>query len=177
MSEVVIKFKRIVESAEVPAYKTDEAACMDLTITSIEYALDDKGKQQLDKVIVKYGFSTEIPPGYKAVIEPRSGFTHKEWFLANSPCQIDSDYRGEWMSKFEAKPVGLSDDMITYLGRTYGDSNDLPLVHFKYPQFPYKVGERVTQFQVEMKIPVRIEVVQEISSTTRGEGGFHSTGK
>src|SRR5687768_10101794 len=97
---VPIKFKRLHEKAVIPQYQSHGAACVDLVATEIEY-IDE------NKVIVKFGFAAEVPEGYKVNIQPRSSFTHKSWFMANTPGCIDSDYRGEWMAKFEAVPVSV----------------------------------------------------------------------
>jgi dUTP pyrophosphatase len=129
---------------------------VDLVATEIEYLEENK-------VIVKYGFSTEIPEGYKVFIMPRSSFTHKGWAMQNSPGVVDSDYRGEWMSKFEAIPVGLINGMNT-IG---------PLI---YEDFPYKKGDRVAQCSIEVNIHMAFKEVQDLSETIRGTGGFGSTG-
>lgn len=104
------------------------------------------------KVKVGLGFKTEIPRGYKGIIVPRSNLTKFHWVLNNSYGVIDSDYRGEWMAIF------------TSLSSIY-DGN-----------FPYNVGDRVAQIYFEEVLPISFEVVPELESSERGEGGFGSTG-
>lgn len=151
---VPIKFKRIHPKAVIPQHMTAGAACVDLVATEIEYVDESK-------VIVKFGFSTEFSDGYKILIMPRSSFTHKGWVLQNSPGVVDSDYRGEWMCKFEAIPDGYSPEIKGLL----------------YPVFPYKVGDRVVQASIEVSIHMKFREVQELIPTERGEGGFGHTGR
>jgi dUTP pyrophosphatase len=157
---VPIKFKRLHEKAVLPKYGTPGAACVDLVATEIRW-IDE------DKVEVRYGFAYEVDPHYKLTVQPRSSFGHKGWFMANSPAQLDSDYRGEAMSKFQAIPVGIRQDPHT--GKVLG---------FLYEDFPFKVGDRVTQCGLEVAIHGNWqETKEELSTTLRGEGGFGSTGK
>jgi len=154
---MTIKFKRLHDDAVLPTKGSMEAACHDLVITQIDHP-DGQGT-----MIVKYGFSTEIEKGYKAVIVPRSSFTLKGWVMQNSPGQIDSDYRGEWMTKFEAIPQSI--------GVTYAVKDPF----HKYSLFPYKIGDRVTQCYIEKVIDVKWEETKELEITERGAGGFGST--
>ena len=105
------------------------------------------------KVKVGLGFKTEIPKGYKGIIVPRSNLTKFHWILNNSYGVIDSDYRGEWMAVFTA----------------------LEFSELIQP-FPYNVGDRVAQIYFEEVLPISFDVVPELESSERGEGGFGSTG-
>lgn len=149
-----IQFKKLHENAVIPLLATANAACVDLVATEIE-------ELSTNVKIVKLGFATAIPEGYKAVIVPRSSFTGYSWVLQNSPAQIDADYRGEWMLKFRAIPLSAT---------TAGG-------YFIYDSFPYKVGERVAQMYLEKIVNYNFEVVEELPTTERAEGGFGSTGK
>ncbi len=153
---VPVKFKKIHPKAVIPEYKSHGAACVDLVITEIDY-IDE------NKVVVKFGFSAEIPDGYKVHIQPRSSFTHRGWIMSNSPGILDSDYRGEWMCKFEAIPIGVQE-------HSGGGS------YLVYEEFTYKVGDRIVQASVEVNIHMRFIETKELSHTIRGEGGFGSTG-
>ena len=102
------------------------------------------------KVVVGLGFKTEIPKGYKAVLVPRSNLTKHHWVMNNSVGIIDSDYRGEWMCIFTA---------------TKEDQD-----------FPYAVGDRVAQFYLDEVYNIAFLEVTALSDTTRGDGGFGSTG-
>ena len=150
-----IKFKRIHSDAVIPKFMTNGAACVDLVATQIM-------RSNKNRVLVKFGFSTEIPEGWKICIAPRSSFTHTGWVLGNSPGQIDSDYRGEWMIKFEAIPIGI---------------NAFAIPSLQYEQFPYSKGDRVAQAWIEPVHHMEFEEVEELSETKRGIGGFGSTNK
>ena len=150
-----IKIKKLHPQVKIPLKATKDAAGADL------YAFDIGLNGNQKHATVYLGFSTEIPKGYKAVIVPRSSFTQKGWVMQNSPAQIDCDYRGAWMLKFEAIPEKWND------------------FHFDmhYPSFPYKVGDRVAQVFFEKVVPYEFEEVTDLVETERGEGGFGSTGK
>jgi dUTP pyrophosphatase len=151
-----IKFRRLNENAVVPVFATKGAACADVVATEIV-------KQDSYNVTVKLGFATEIPEGYKGVVVPRSSFTQKGWVMQNSPAQIDSDYRGEWMLKFQS----LTFDAV---------STRHNLIDLLPEDFPYEVGDRVAQVYFEKVEQAEFVVVDDLESTERGEGGFGSTG-
>lgn len=151
--QMKIKFKKLHPNAVIPKQMTEGAACADVIATEIL-------SEGYGAVTVKLGFSTEIPQGYKAVMSPRSSFTHQGWTLQNSPCQIDSDYRGEWMIKFEGIPTYINDQG-----------------YLKYDSFPYNVGDRVAQMWIEKVIDFEFQEVEVLSKTERGTGGFGSTNK
>lgn len=163
---VNIQIKKLNDKAVIPSKGSKDAACYDLVITEII-------EETPNKVTVKYGIATAIPKGYKCVITPRSSFTHKGWLMANSCGIIDADYRGEWMSKFEAIPTKYveSFEQTSPSGALYYNAG-----YLDNKEFPYQVGDRVTQFSIEKVIPSEISVVDELSDTERGEGGFGSTG-
>lgn len=141
---------QLLPGGKLPTRATDGAAGYDLYIA----------KRILDgpRFTCLLGIQTEIPPGYCAKIYPRSGLAHTGWMLGNSVGIIDSDYRGEWTVKF------------TYTGRTPS-----PGTPHSYPK--YYAGDRVAQFTIEKIQPFTMTVVEELSETARGEGGFGSTGK
>lgn len=100
-------------------------------------------------VTIKTGIATEIPVGYAGFLFPRSSIYKTGLSLANSVGVIDSSYRGEIMCKFRC----LDDNNI------------------------YKVGDRCCQLVI-MPVPDIILCEQsELSDTTRGSGGFGSSGK
>lgn len=90
MSSTQIKFKKLNELAQLPQYKTTEAAGMD--IRSVECVI----LQPMEFKIVKTGLACQIPVGYEVQVRPRSGLACKEGItVINTPGTIDSDYRGE----------------------------------------------------------------------------------
>jgi dUTP pyrophosphatase len=100
--------------------------------------------------LVPTGLQLEIPEGYEVQIRPRSGLALKNQItLLNSPGTIDADYRGE---------VGV---IMMNLGK-----ND----------FVIKRGDRIAQAVVAEVIQAKLEIVEAVSATARGAGGFGSTG-
>lgn len=98
------------------------------------------------------GLSFEIPEGYDLKIYPRSSNTKTESYLPNSIGVLDSGYRGELL--------------VCYKNRDKGDTS-----------IPYEVGDRVAQIQVTPHPIMEFIIVDELSKTERGEGGFGHTGK
>lgn len=101
--------------------------------------------------MVPLGFATEVPAGNVALILPRSGVGVKTGLELNNTCGvIDSDYRGEWKAALRTK-------------------NGMP--------FSWEAGERMLQFLIIPVTSVTLEPVDELSDTSRGAGGFGSSGK
>lgn len=148
-----IKIKLLRENSKLPIKGSKQAACYDVFASEIT--------KEHNLVDIKLGFSTEIPKGYKGIIVPRSNFTQKGWVMENSPAQIDSDYRGEWMIKFEAIPINIDKYQFNWL---------------EYQIFPYEVGDRVAQIFIEKVNDFEFEEVESLENTERGTGGFGSTG-
>ncbi|MBK5927676.1 dUTP diphosphatase [Rhodobaculum claviforme] len=136
----------------LPAYATAGAAGADLRANLAEG--DRAGgllMAPMQRAVVPTGFHLEIPPGYEVQIRPRSGLALRHGLsMPNSPGTIDSDYRG---------PVGV---LLVNLGAA-----------------PYVVrhGERIAQMIVAPVVQPRFEVVSALAPTSRGAGGFGSTGR
>ena len=97
------------------------------------------------------GLALEIPDGYYGAIFARSGLATKEGLRpANCVGICDSDYRGE------------------YIVAVHNDSNEDRIIEPK---------ERIAQLIVMQYPHITFEEVDELSDTSRGEGGFGSTGK
>jgi dUTP pyrophosphatase len=97
------------------------------------------------------GIALEIPDGFVGLVFPRSSIRNTELILSNSVGVIDSGYRGELQATFN-KLNGL--DSIAY-----------------------NVGDRVVQIVIIPHPVVQLKVVDELSNSERGEGGFGSSGK
>lgn len=150
-----LKCKKLHPSAQMPTKATDGAACFDL------YAVcDDNAPPQVvgGSALIKTGIAVEVPEGHVMLIFSRSGqgFKHNVR-LANCVGVIDSDYRGELMTKLVAdRPHGEYHQIGEYVVRT---------------------GDRIAQFMI-LPIPeVSIEEVEELTTSARGEGGFGHTGR
>ena len=131
---------------DLPNYETIASAGMDLRAN----LADSITLQPLERAIVKTGLFIELPIGYEAQVRPRSGLAAKKGItVLNSPGTVDADYRGE---------IGVI------------------LVNLSNEVFVIENGERIAQLIIaKHERAVWIEV-QELSETTRGEGGFGSTG-
>ena len=97
------------------------------------------------------GIAMEIPEGFVGLVFPRSSIRNTELMLSNSVGVIDSGYRGELQATFN-KLNGL--DSISY-----------------------NVGDRVCQIVIVPTPVVQVKIVDELSDSERGEGGFGSSGK
>ena len=101
--------------------------------------------------LVPTGISIALPPGFEGQVRPRSGLALKHGLTClNSPGTIDSDYRGE---------VGVI------------------LVNHGQETVKLLRGDRIAQLVVAEVLQAELVVVEELSSTARGEGGFGHTGK
>jgi dUTP pyrophosphatase len=99
------------------------------------------------------GLALEIPKGFVGLIFPRSSVRKTRLMLSNCVGVIDSGYRGELQATFNK----INNDSVS--------END------------YKVGDRIAQIMIIPHPPIEFDVVDELSDTERGEGGFGSTGK
>ncbi len=105
----------------------------------------------LERAIVPTGLYIELPAGYEAQVRPRSGLAARQGITClNSPGTIDADYRGE----LKVILVNLS--------------NEPQSIH---------PGERIAQIVIQQVERVELIQVNELTETTRGQGGFGHTGK
>jgi dUTP pyrophosphatase len=131
----------------LPAYETEFSAGMDLRANITEPITINS----LQRVMVPTGLFIELPKGYEAQIRPRSGLAWKHGLtVLNSPGTIDADYRGE------IKVV---------------------LVNLSNEPFVINNGERIAQMVVAEHARIEWENSEILEETTRGAGGFGSTGK
>ena len=131
---------------DLPSYETIASAGMDLR-ANLEQSIELK---PLERAIVKTGLFIELPIGFEAQVRPRSGLAAKNGItVLNSPGTIDADYRGE---------IGVI------------------LVNLSADDFIIKNGERIAQLIIAKHERADWISVQELSETSRGEGGFGSTG-
>ena len=131
---------------ELPNYETIASAGMDLRANILEPIT----LKSLERTIVKTGLFIELPIGYEAQVRPRSGLAAKKGVtVLNSPGTIDADYRGE---------IGVI------------------LVNLSNEDFIIENGERIAQLIIAKHERAEWIEVQELSETSRGEGGFGSTG-
>ena len=131
---------------QLPSYETLASAGMDLRANIVEPIV----LKPLERAIVKTGLFIELPVGIEAQVRPRSGLAAKNGVtVLNAPGTIDADYRGE---------VGVI------------------LVNLSNEDFTIQNGERIAQMIIAKHERAEWELVSELSTTLRGEGGFGSTG-
>jgi dUTP pyrophosphatase len=134
-------------SHDLPSYETIASAGMDLR-AHIE---QDIILKPLERSIIPTGLFMALPVGYEAQVRPRSGLAAKYGLtVLNSPGTIDADYRGE---------IGVI------------------LVNLSNVDFTIKNGERVAQMVIAKHERAKWNPVQSLSETSRGAGGFGSTGR
>lgn len=134
----------------LPIYRTDGAAGFDLA--TIEEVVLRPG----DLKIVRTGIRVEVPPGFELQIRSRSGLGTKDGIvIAHGVGTVDSDYRGELL-------------VALYMLHLSSDGVD--------PVVILTPGMFVAQAILAPVTRAQFSVVPELSPTTRGSGGFGSTG-
>lgn len=132
---------------ELPEYKTEDAAGMDLQ-ACLEHPVT---LDPLKRAVIRTGLFIELPRGFEAQIRPRSGLAARQGIsVLNSPGTIDADYRGE----IGVILVNLSDEAVTISD-----------------------GDRIAQMVIAQHERAEWVEVTALSETDRGAGGFGSTGK
>jgi dUTP pyrophosphatase len=134
-------------SHALPSYETIASAGMDLRA----HIVDAIVLKPLERKIIPTGLFMELRVGYEAQVRPRSGLAAKHGVsVLNSPGTIDADYRGE----IGVILVNLSNDIFTINN-----------------------GDRVAQMVIAKHERAEWNEVINLSETSRGEGGFGSTGR
>jgi deoxyuridine 5''-triphosphate nucleotidohydrolase (dut) len=137
---------------KLPSYETEHAAGGDVR-ANFPPEMRDAGVvlEPGARALIPTGFAMEIPPGYEVQVRPRSGLALKHGIsMVNTPGTIDADYRG---------PVGI-----------------LLINHGQEP-FHVTHGERIGQMIVAPVVQGDYTVVESLTDTLRGAGGFGSTGR
>ena len=151
-----VNVKKLDSNAVIPTYAKHGDAGMDLTAISKEY--DEHGN-----VCYGTGLAFEIPNGFVGLLFPRSSNTKKDLILGNSVGVIDSGYRGEVVLKFKLVMNCQKFEKAKQDGSAGFDLD------------AYNIGDRVGQIVI-MPVPqIEFNVVDELSTSDRGMGGFGST--
>jgi len=140
---------KIINKSEhkLPEYETGASAGMDLRANISEAVI----LIPLARAIIKTGLFIELPVGFEAQVRPRSGLAAKHGLtVLNSPGTVDADYRGE---------IGVI------------------LVNLSNTDFKIENGERIAQLVIAKHERATWLEVNQLNETSRGEGGFGSTGK
>ncbi|MAV88356.1 MAG: dUTP diphosphatase [Rhodospirillaceae bacterium] len=148
MEKISVSIKRLknYQGLPLPEIQTNFSAGVDL-LAAVNNTLVIKPSQ---RKIVPTGISIALPEGYEAQVRPRSGLAIKNGIsVLNTPGTIDSDYRGE---------IGVI------------------LINFGNNTFKIERGMRIAQMVVSPVVAIAWNETDELSKTTRGSGGFGSTG-
>jgi dUTP pyrophosphatase len=130
----------------LPAYQTAGAAGMDLCAALGEPLIISPGERRF----VPTGIALALPHGYEGQVRPRSGLALRSGIgIVNSPGTIDEDYRGE---------VGVV------------------LVNLGQEPFTVEPLSRIAQLVICPVSRVEVVLVDALDQTTRGAGGYGSTG-
>ena len=130
---------------QIPTYATPQSAGMDLRANIEEPIV----LNSLERRLIPTGLHIALPEGYEAQVRPRSGLAIKHGITClNTPGTIDADYRGD---------VGVI------------------LINLSSKQFTINPGDRIAQMVINKFEQIEWELVNELSETERGEGGFGST--
>ena len=141
-----ILIKKLFKKVVLPKYETDGSSGMDLAACINETIII----QPNNKAIIPTGISLAIPKGFEIQIRPRSGLAAKNSLtVLNTPGTIDSDFRGE------IKVI---------------------LINFGIMEFKVEDKLRIAQMVLCPVIKAKVEEVDDLNMTARGEGGFGSTG-
>lgn len=129
----------------LPEYATVGAAAVDLRNAGPAITLPSLGRQ-----LIPTGLAIALSVGLEAQIRPRSGLAlHRGISIINTPCTIDSDYRGEIR---------------------------IPLINLDRQAQEVAHGERIAQLLVASVVRIQWAAVDQLPETARGAGGFGSTG-
>ncbi len=142
-----ISIKKLKPNAVLPSFATTHAAGMDIS-ACIDAPVT---LQPHERAVIPAGFAIALPPGYEAQVRGRSGLAAKHGIMpANGVGTIDADYRGE---------VGVI------------------LLNTSNEPFTVEPNMRIAQLVVAKHETVEWKEVEILDETSRGEGGFGSTGK
>ena len=131
---------------ELPKYETPLSAGMDIR-ANIDTEVELK---PMERKLIPTGIFMEIPEGYECQVRPRSGLALKKGItVLNSPGTIDADYRGE---------VGVI------------------LINLSAENVVIEPAERIAQLVFAKVEQANWNVTENLSETSRGVGGFGSTG-
>lgn len=148
MQKLAVKIKKLENfRGELPAYQSLGASGFDVRAQLAGAVTLNPG----ERAMIPTGLSFEIPLGYEIQSRPRSGWAAKSGLtVLNTPGTIDADYRGE----VKIIVINLGNEPVVI--------ND---------------QERCAQLVLAPVIQAQFEVVDELSTTERGAGGFGSTGR
>lgn len=147
MLHVPVKIKKLAHyKGDLPAYQSAGASGFDVR-AQLDAPIVLKPSE---RILIPTALSFDIPLGFEIQARPRSGLAIKQGLsLVNTPGTIDADYRGE----VKIIVINLGSENITIQDQ-----------------------DRIAQLVIAPVLQAQFEVVEELSNTVRGTGGFGSTG-
>ena len=116
------------------------------------YSSIDCKLKPFERKLISTGIKVSIPKGYAGFVQPKSGLAIKNGIsIVNTPGLIDPGYRGEVCAIL----INLDPKNV----------------------FVIKKGDKICQLVIHKVEEVNLEIVKDLDKTSRGEGGFGSTGK
>ncbi len=149
-----IKIKKLNERAIIPEKKTTHAAAYDLAVPR-DFIIRP-GRQ-----VVPLGLAIQLPYGYEAKIEPRSGYSSNGF----------AGYRADTQYRFDADVIPGKVDA------DYRGGIGVIVISREPLMFTIRAGQRIAQLTVYRCEKVDFTLTEELSPTLRGEGGYGSTGE
>ncbi|MEC8540235.1 MAG: dUTP diphosphatase [Candidatus Thermoplasmatota archaeon] len=146
-TNLLVQFAKLDSEALVPTQGSAQAAGWDL------YALEEVVVKRNVSAMIRTGLAIAIPEGWEGQIRCRSSLGKKGLIMPNGIGTIDSDYRGELMVL--ATWIGEGEEFIVHKGERVAQLLFSPVPLVKFVEKDY----------------------DQLSTTTRGSGGFGSTGK
>jgi len=145
-----VRVKRLPAAQDLPLPAAASAGSAGVDLRAAVPAGSEVVLRPGERALVPTGLVLEIPAGCEGQVRPRSGLALRHGIgVLNSPGTIDSDYRGE---------VGVI------------------LINLGTADFPIRRGDRIAQLVFARAEPVEWEEAGDLDGSSRGEGGFGSTG-
>ncbi len=142
----IVVFTKLKPGAVLPEYKTGGSSGADLSA----YLKEDIVLKVGERCLIPTGISVELPQTFELQVRPRSGLAFKHGItVLNTPGTVDSDYRGELF---------------------------VLLINHGTEDFTIKNGDRIAQAVIAPVVQVSYIEKDELSETSRGSGGYGSTG-
>lgn len=165
-----VKIRKLSPDVVIPAYACDGDSGFDLV--SVADVIIAPGETAL----VPTGLAFEIPDGYELQIRPRSGVSLKTKLrVANSPGTVDASYRGEVcviVDNIMPPHTHAFDSAVSVDGSGWVDLDK----NVTIGSYIIRKGDRIAQGVIAPVSRAEFTVVDELSETERGTGGFGSTG-
>jgi dUTP pyrophosphatase len=131
---------------DLPRYGTEGSAAVDLRNAGETVIIPPLGRQ-----LIPTGLAFALPADMEAQVRPRSGLAlNRGISIINTPCTIDSDYRGELR---------------------------IPLINFDREPQEIVHGERIAQLLIARVVRIDWQETETLPDSSRGQGGFGSTGR